>query len=992
MQRKHPFLEQFARPHNHYRVKPFWFWNAELDQNRIRQQIEDFAAMGLGGFFIHARFGIAAADYLSDNWFSAVDTALQTAEKLGMDVWIYDENLFPSGIGNNVVSRQQEYAPKFIECRVIAPDDLIILDDGRLAWPNDLAASASIFAAQIISDGTSPIKLDFSVSSGQVVFADADHQEIKLFYTNTLYGQNKNIYGVDYLSPSIIPAFINSTHAIYKEKVGRWFGGVIKGFFTDEPALLPWHHDLSWYKDRTDGLCLPYTGRLLERINQDQSENIALDELTAALFYDGPDPARTSQLRQAYWQTVSRLYRDNFFVPYARWCEENGLMLTGHVLLEEGLYFNHIFQAGPIDGLSAMHIPGVDQLTKSAENDSMAYMVGNLDHVPEVRTNVTGIKLVSSLAHTAGRRQILSETFGVGGWDLQLSQMKPLIDWQAILGVNRFCPHAFFYSIEGFRKFDAPPCHYRNYPLQHYRLFADYTARISLIMSEGSPCADTAVLYPASAFRSSYAVGRQRYADQVISDLYDWTCVALLRNHYHYEILTEDLLEKTWIEQDCLRLPDIVPGRIAGVDSDTAQLKFNNLIIPSAEGLAPAARSVLESFAAAGGRLIILDQKLTGQSKKDSENALDYAIVEQLLLADLNGRRMVGLTLSGQGAKDVYTSCRKADHGWIHFLANTSRNNSFSGTAGGLTETALRLDPESGLYESLLQSQPLTLLPAQSLIIWQPEEAAEAPLYTPKRLTGAVILPMNEWNFQLSGQNALPLDDWRFKLRSGGMGMQYTYTADILSQTDLEHLTLAFDDIESRTAIMGKMDVKVSCNDQPCPKQGWDDDHLYYNFRIAKISAGHNTIKVIINHSAWSGQPHILNSRVLLRGDFTVLSQDGRLVLSRPRHKLDFADWSGQGYPFYSGCASFDKSITLPDQASLVLQIQNINGSARVLLNDQDLGSRAWSPWMWPIPDDFAGQTVRLTIEFSTTLASEFGQVCQSGPAGSLSIDSLIGV
>jgi len=52
-------LEHLCHPPSSYRGTPFWAWNNRLDKAQLLRQIEVFKQMGLGGFHIHARTGLA---------------------------------------------------------------------------------------------------------------------------------------------------------------------------------------------------------------------------------------------------------------------------------------------------------------------------------------------------------------------------------------------------------------------------------------------------------------------------------------------------------------------------------------------------------------------------------------------------------------------------------------------------------------------------------------------------------------------------------------------------------------------------------------------------------------------------------------------------------------------------------------------------------------------------------------------------------------------
>lgn len=88
---------------NKFRPMPFWSWNDEIKPQKVAEQIGAMNDQRIGGFVIHARSGLKT-EYMGKEWFSAVDAAINAAEAFGMNVWIYDENGWPSGFGNGTVN------------------------------------------------------------------------------------------------------------------------------------------------------------------------------------------------------------------------------------------------------------------------------------------------------------------------------------------------------------------------------------------------------------------------------------------------------------------------------------------------------------------------------------------------------------------------------------------------------------------------------------------------------------------------------------------------------------------------------------------------------------------------------------------------------------------------------------------------------------------------------------------------------------------------
>ncbi len=98
---------------NSSRPLPFWSLNEKLDVNETIRQVHLMHQAGQGGFFLHARGGLTTA-YMGEEWFQNIEAAIDTANKLGMQAWVYDENGWPSGFGDGKVNKtgiayQQKY-------------------------------------------------------------------------------------------------------------------------------------------------------------------------------------------------------------------------------------------------------------------------------------------------------------------------------------------------------------------------------------------------------------------------------------------------------------------------------------------------------------------------------------------------------------------------------------------------------------------------------------------------------------------------------------------------------------------------------------------------------------------------------------------------------------------------------------------------------------------------------------------------------------------
>lgn len=92
---------QFSNPSSEYRTAPFMVWNGKVTEIEIDRMLKDFKDAGCGGAFIHPRPGMIT-EYMSDEWYSLYRYAVDKGKEMGLDIWIYDENSYPSGFAEDM--------------------------------------------------------------------------------------------------------------------------------------------------------------------------------------------------------------------------------------------------------------------------------------------------------------------------------------------------------------------------------------------------------------------------------------------------------------------------------------------------------------------------------------------------------------------------------------------------------------------------------------------------------------------------------------------------------------------------------------------------------------------------------------------------------------------------------------------------------------------------------------------------------------------------
>ncbi len=430
-----------------HRSKPFWAWNDALEKEEICRQIKEMDEQGMGGFFIHSREGLETP-YLSDEWMDLVSIAVDEGKKRNMDVWIYDDDKWPSGSGGGLVStlNEKEYAAKAI-------------------------------TLEVSSEKT--IKKEGLIEDYLIQYKDGSESYIAIYQETSnksdWYNQRR---ATDMLNKKAVAEFIRQTHERYKKALGQDFSKKIKGFFTDEPNCcdffstftegrpwLPWTSGFDTLFVEKRGYSIrPYLPLLfieeLEKINKKH------------ITYTGV------KIRHDYFKTLTEVFLESYMKQVYEWCEKNNVELTGHLLYENDLGYLVRGTGAPMPHYQYMHVPGIDILGEQIEE----YLT---------------VKQCTSVAHQLGRKEILSETYGCTGWDFDFQGQKWLFDWQAMMGVTMRCQHLALYSIAGCRKRDYPPAFsYQTTWWKENQYIEEYMVRMLTCSTYGRVKREIAVLHP----------------------------------------------------------------------------------------------------------------------------------------------------------------------------------------------------------------------------------------------------------------------------------------------------------------------------------------------------------------------------------------------------------------------------------------------------------------------------------------------------------------
>ena len=366
-----------------------------------------------------------------------------------------------------------------------------------------------------------------------------------------------NPYYVDVMSRDAVAAFIESTHERYYRRFKEHFDGTVKGFFTDEPRLsgdvegdVPWSY------------CIREVFR--ERHGYDIVPRLH------ALFVkcEGYE-----KVRYDFYRTVNDLFVSAYMEQIQAWCHAHHCKLTGHMMMEESIFTQMTGTGGVMPFYEYMDVPGIDWLRR---------MIGS----PVVP------RQLSSVAHQTGKKQTLTESFALTGWNVRMEELKWIIDWQIVNGVNLLCPHLAGYTLRGLRKRDYPLSLFYQLPWwEKYCILNDYVSRIGKMLSEGEYRAEVLLIHP---MRSGWVAYEGAQNEALIRLDHDFTSsVELLSGmQIEYDLGDESILARHGkIEAGGLRVGHALYGVVA---------------LPSMITIDTNTLDLLHEFAQAGGTILSL--------------------------------------------------------------------------------------------------------------------------------------------------------------------------------------------------------------------------------------------------------------------------------------------------------------------------------------------------------------------------------------------------
>ncbi|MBR3975772.1 MAG: hypothetical protein IKJ88_07935 [Clostridia bacterium] len=943
--------ELFLNPTSEYRGTPFWAWNSYLTKEELCRQIDVFKEMGLGGFHMHVRTGLEN-EYLSEEFMGLVKTCIDKAKENEMLAWAYDEDRWPSGAAGGLVTKDEKYRGRCLLFTPFKEKEAYMTLDSR-AEGGRSGKGKLLACYDIVLDENGCLK-EYSLideneeAKGTKWYAFLEINTSSSWYNNQTY--------LDTLNKEAVERFVEVTHETYKKYCSEDFGETLPAIFTDEPQFIR-KQVLENSFDKMD-VAMPWT----DSIPASYEARFGADIFATLpeVFWDLPD-GKISLHRYRYHDHISEVFASSFADTIGSWCRENGIALTGHMMEEPTLHSQTAAIGDAMRSYRGFDLPGIDLLCNSHE--------------------FTTAKQAQSAAHQFGYEGVLSELYGVTGWDADFRTYKHQGDWQAALGITVRVPHLSWYAMGGEAKRDYPASiHYQSAWYKDYKKVEDHFARVNTAMTRGKPVVKVGVIHPVESFwlhwgpNDKSAVYRESLDENFLS-LTSW----LLEGSVDFDFICESLL----------------PSQCKNGTSPlkVGKMEYDTILVPACETLRSTTVERLEAFAKSGGKLIfagaaptLVDAQENNAAAVLYNESIAVDFTRAAILNALEDSRTVTLRYdNGRLCDKLFYQLRQdTDCKWLFLAFNKEpynkdliREDDIVITVKGIYSPVKydtysgEITPVSSFYRDGNTLIPVRMWGYDSLLLRLDDGECDIE-YTPKdypfedftRIKGAVNYKLHEENVLLldmaehkldfeadfsEREEILRLDNiCREKLgiiaRGGGVCQPWALGAKKLDNKVTLKFTIE-SEIEYKGALLALEDAssaEITFNGKAVSNEalGFYTDISISKVALPDIKKGENTLLVTLPFGERAGLENMF-----ILGNFGVSVVGDTSKITALPEKLYFGDITRQGLPFYGGKLTYSFTCNT-DTGNLSICTSYYKGAVvNVSCDGEEKGSIIYPPY-----------------------------------------------
>ncbi len=953
-QKKRLDEKTFRNPPCEYRAAPFWAWNCDLNKDLLLREIDQMKRMGMGGFHTHVRTGMSTT-YLSDGFMQLIRDCVDKAKEERMRAYLYDEDRWASGAAGGYVTREERYRARYLLFTTVSyeqaeenpasvPVDSPRTGKGRLLarYAVRLNDEGELAEYRLLKDGQQ------ADAAETAWYAYLEIEKESPWFNNQTY--------VNTLDKKAIERFVEITHERYKEVVGNEFGGAVQSIFSDEPQFSR-KTTLGFAGEKKD-VVLPWTDDLPDTFRAAYGEELLAG--LPELYWELPGGA-VSLIRYHYHDHIAERFAEGFADTVGTWCARNGLLLTGHMMEEPTLKSQTAALGEAMRSYRSFQLPGIDMLCDWRE--------------------YTTAKQAQSAAHQFGCPGVMSELYGVTNWDFDFRGHKLAGDWQAALGVTLRVPHLTWVSMEGEAKRDYPASiGYQSPWYTEYPMVEDHFARLNTVLTRGKAQVRLGVIHPVESYwlhwgpSEATALVRDEM-DEHFQSLAQWLL---------YGLIDFDYISESLLPQQC---------EAGNAPLSVGEMAYDVVLVPDCQTLRATTVDRLESFVAAGGRLVfagripeLVDAKPSSRVKELALRAECISFSKGAILSALDGVRFVDIRDDkGMRTTNLLHQVRaEGDTRYVFLCHGEKPENPDVCPREDIVLRirgewkVRRMDTATGeiaplhvAYEKGRTVLRYAFYAYDSLLIELTPGRAEAGEDAPAEkkfdyyaLWHPVEIALSEPNVLLLDTAQYAFDDeenWRdeeellraddafreelgYPLRKKEVAQPWVVPDEPITH----HLRLKFTvhsemEIKAPQLALEKAEsVEIAVNGCPVDNAsvGWFVDESIKKVQLPDLPAGDSVIELTLPFGRRSNVEWCY-----LLGDFGVRVQGAEKTVIPPVRRLGFGDWTTQGLPFYCGNVTYKIPVRV-EKDTLTIRVPQYRGS--VLGMEMDgvrQGDMAYAPY-----------------------------------------------
>lgn len=543
----------WTAPPAEYGPEPYYGLNGAISIDDVRRDLDTMKTLGYKAVVMQYGAGSSRA-YLSPEYMDFFREVVQEVKRRDMRLWIVDDAGYPSGFAGG------KFSVEHPELRMQA---LVAAQKKTLAGGESFDAELTANTVAVTAIGADGKLVQIPRSSGHahwtapagpwtvIVVEHAFRTSPTRSDTNPKHTKDATQSLEDYLDPAATAQYLAFTHEAYKKAVGEEFGKTILGFRGDEPD-----YSISG---------LPWTPKFFAAFRAKKGYEIQPYLAALVQAKDAPLTEEQRRARADYYDVFADLFRDGFFKPQADWCAAHGLEYQMHLNHEE-LEIDLARSEG--DFFRAMRFvqnPGIDAIWHQIWTDTVSDFP----------------RLASSAAHVYGHPHAFTESFAAYRPLPDAAMARYILNEQFVRGINLIETMYYPASTGG----GGGPMAFMREP--GYPDLMHYSARMGFLMSQGRPAAEVALLLP----REDLWRGEKETDASFVS------AERLLSEHQvDFDVIDEDAIA---------HLLPLEQGRFVSMSGN----RYGAVIVPRARLLPQAVVDRLHAFAAAGGRVLFLEEQ-----------------------------------------------------------------------------------------------------------------------------------------------------------------------------------------------------------------------------------------------------------------------------------------------------------------------------------------------------------------------------------------------